>query len=68
MMRNPYEEAFKNYPVMQHRAPRMYYPARHYVKPERYNASQDINDTTRVVVAGAVTIGALGLLGGMFGR
>ena len=28
----------------------------------------DMNDTTRVVVAGAVTIGALGLLGNMMQR
>jgi hypothetical protein len=61
-MRNPYEEAFENYPTMRR------LQSRHYVKPERYNAAQDINQTARTVVQGAVVIGALGLLGGLMNR
>jgi hypothetical protein len=66
MSRNPYADAFYNYPTI--RAPRVYQRQRYYERPQRYNASRDMNDTARFVVAGAVTIGTLGLLGGMFNR
>jgi hypothetical protein len=66
---NPYES-------LEGRAPYMI-PSRHYVKPtiirqqprreERYNAEADMNQTTRTVVQGAVTIGALGLFGSILG-
>jgi hypothetical protein len=58
-MWNPY--AGLNYP----NAPYMAHRAREYSR-EDYNAARDLNATTRTVVAGAVTIGALGLLGSMF--
>jgi hypothetical protein len=35
---------------------------------EHRTASQDINDVSRTVVAGAVTIGTLGLIGNLFNK
>ena len=58
---NPY--AGLNHPM----APYHYQHQRHYEKPGQYNAAADINQTTRTVVAGAVTIGAIGMLGGLMG-
>jgi hypothetical protein len=67
MSRNPYADAFANYPELH--APRVYQPARQYRKPtiirREYSPEQDLNQTARVVVGGAVVIGTLGLLGGM---
>jgi len=55
---NPY--AGLNHPM----APYHYQHQRHY-NHDDYDAARDLNQTTRVVVGGAVLVGTLGLLGGM---
>lgn len=47
--------------------PYQYYRSRHYQKSGRYNANSNANETTRTVVNGAITIGALALFGGLVG-
>jgi hypothetical protein len=60
--RDLYAESFEQYP----RYPRPYYRHRYY-ENRGYDAARDMNETTRTVVGGTVSLGSIAIMGGLLG-